>query len=128
MSSKITLPNMYVDIWRSDHASNGATLPAQPYLNHVEGHLTRIRDSQLMRLSASGLKGTYEFYTDISLDIRMGDIFKNFVVKANGRTWYEVTDTEMWRVTDVQNSSPGFLEYKDIVLDRIIAGGPAPLG
>lgn len=124
----MTLPNIYVDIWRSEHTTRGATLPATPYLTHVEGHLTRIRDSQLMRLSAAGLKGTYELYTDVDIDIRIGDVVKNFIRKSSGAVWYEVSDTETWIVTDVQNSSPGALEYKDIVIDRVIAGGPAPTG
>lgn len=126
--SRVTLPNMYVDFWRSEHLPNGVTLPPEPYLTHVEGHLTRIRDSELMRLSQSGLKGTYEFYTDITVDIRIGDTVKNFYRKDNGELWYEVTGTETWYVTDVQNSSPGALEYKDVVLERVVAGGPAPRG
>lgn len=126
--TKVNLPNMYVDVWRSQHEITGLTDVATPYLFALEGHLTRIHDSVLMRLSTSGLKGTYEFYCDIEVDIRIGDIFKNFVRHDTGDAWYEVTDTESWRVVDVTNSSPGFLEYKDIVLDRIVAGGPAPLG
>lgn len=120
----VLLWNVFVDILRAEIMPNGATDPAQPYLKKQKGHITRYKDSPFAVLSTSALKAEYEIYFDTDMDIQRGDIITNILRIATGRLWLPGSDTEQWRVIDVTNSSPGFLEYRDVVLGRYVYGGP----
>lgn len=124
----IALYNVYVDVLRSIYTVAGGSDVPQPYLSRVPGHLTRIKDSQLMVLPASALKAVYEIYTETGFDIREGDIITNIVRLDNGLKWFPSVDQETWRVVLATVSSPGFMEYRDITIERIVAGGPALAG
>jgi hypothetical protein len=120
----VLLWNVFVDIFRSENMANGATDPAQPHLRRQKGHITRYKDSPFSVLSTSALRAEYELYFDPDVDIQRGDVVTNIIRIATGRLWLPGSDTEQWRVIDVSNSSPGFLEYRDTVLGRYIYGGP----
>lgn len=125
----ILLPNIYFDTWRSTYtASRGTSVPL-PNLSSIEGHLTRKHDAELVIMSNSALQAQYEIYTVPSLDIRIGDVIKNIILKSTGRQWFIQTDSETWRVTKCTIAvAGGFLEYRDITIEREVGGGPAQIG
>lgn len=120
----IVLANVYVDIYRSSYSTSSGTDTAQPYLVKVEGHISRIQGAILKPVQAGGvLYSQYALGLDTSVDVQKGDIIKNIRRKDSGKLWFDNTDYQEWRVTDANNSSIGFLEYRDVELTRIVAGG-----
>lgn len=121
----VVLPNVQFDTLRSISNANG-TFAATPYAEKYTGHITRIKDSQVVvKPNMQGaLKAIYEIYVDTDVDIRMGDIVVNIVRLWTNIPWIDMSDQEVWRVLDANNSSPGFLEYRDVVVGRFIGSGP----
>lgn len=121
----IVIPNIQFDILRSIYNVNG-TNAATPFLENIVGHLTRIKDAQItVKPNMQGaLQAIYEIYTDTSVDIRKGDIVVNMYRIGTQILWFETTAQEVWRVIDANDSSPGFLEYRDCVIGRFVGSGP----
>jgi hypothetical protein len=120
----IILANVYFDVLRSSYTSTGGTSEPLPYLQRIEGHLTRIKDSMLMPMSTSAFKATYELYADPEIDIQLGDVVANIIRKDSEQPFFFGQSDEMYRVTDAVNSAPGFVEYRDVTIERIVGGGP----
>ena len=122
----ILLPNIYFDVWRSTYSPTTGTSVPEPYLHAIIGHLTRKHDAELVIMANSALQAQYEIYTEPSVDVRIGDVIQNIVRRDNGLAWFTQTDSETWRVTKCAVAlSSGFLEYRDITIEREVGGGPA---
>lgn len=120
----ILLANVYVDLYRSSYTAGGATDAPRPYMEHVEAHLTRIKDSPLMAMSSSVLTAQYELYFENGTDVQRGDQVANIIRKDNGRQFFPGRSDEIYMVTDATDSTPGFVEYRDVTVKRIVGGGP----
>jgi hypothetical protein len=122
----IVLPNVQFDLLRSVYSPSYGTGAATPYAENIVGHLTRIKDSQLVVAPSlnGALKAIYEVYVDTSVDIRKGDILINIMRLGTEIPFIDIQDQETWRVMDANNSSPGFLEYRDVVVGRFVGSGP----
>lgn len=83
-----------------------------------------MKDSPMTPMPNSALKAIYEVYVEPSTDIREGDIIKNIIRLDNNREWFPILGQETWRVLDANNSSPGFLEYRDVKIGRFVGAGP----
>lgn len=120
----ILLPNVFFDVLRSSYSTVSGTDVVEPYLKHIEGHITRIKDSPKVPSNAATLRAEYELYTDTIYDIERGDQIINIIRINTNKFWFVEGDNEFWTVMDSVNSSPGFLEYKDIIIGQYVAGGP----
>lgn len=120
----ILLANVYVDVLRSSYSAGGATDPARPHLQREEAHLTRIKDSPLMAMSSAVLTSKYELYFDSGTDVQKGDRVANIIRKDNLKPFFPGQSDETYMVTDATDATPGFVEYRDVTIQRIVAGGP----
>jgi hypothetical protein len=120
----IVLPNVYIDIYRSSYSSNSGTDTPTPYLTEIEAHLTRIQGAVLKPSPTGGmLYAQYQLVVDVTVDIQRADLVKNIRRKTDRTLWFAANDFQEWRVIDANNSSIGFLEYRDVELTRFVAGG-----
>jgi hypothetical protein len=120
----ILLPNVYFDTLRSSYSTSSGTDTVEPYLRRVVGHMSRVNDSPKIPGPASNIRAIYDLHTDVDVDIQRGDVLINICRIATGQAWVIQGDYEEWIILDYVNSSPGFLEYKDITVGWFLAGGP----
>lgn len=120
----VVLPNVYFDVWRARFSPARGTSVPTPHLSHIEGHLTRIRDSAPVALLSSALWAEYEIRAEWGIDIVKGDLIKNIIRKDTGELWYDTQADETWVVVNSVGSEPPFLMYQDITIKRYIHSGP----
>lgn len=120
----ILLPNVLIDVYRSSYSSNSGTDTPMPYLTEVDAHLARIQGA-VLKPSVNGgmLYAQYQLTVDIFVDIQRADLVKNIRRRTDATLWFNANDFQEWRVIDANNSSIGFLEYRDVELTRFVAGG-----
>jgi hypothetical protein len=65
---------------------------------------------------------------EFGADIVIGDIITNIRLITTGDVWVDDTGgIHTWRIIDPYDMSPGVMGYKNMIMERVIGGGPVPL-
>jgi hypothetical protein len=125
----ILLPNILFDVHRASFIVGKGTKAAIPYLYNQEGHLMTIASRHLRMSATSAVRIVYEMHVEFGADIVIGDIITNIRLISTGDVWVDDNskNIQTWRVIDPYDMSPGILAYKNIMMERVIGGGPAPI-
>lgn len=123
----IVSPNCTFDVYRAVFIVGKGTQPENIYLSGVVGHLQNIPGRHVRMSQNSAVNILYEMRVDYGQDIRFFDVLKNIEIDWTGMLIPAMVDgIQTWRVIDAYDTTPGPLAYRSLIIERVIAGGPAP--
>lgn len=121
-------PNCTFDVYRSIFITGKGTQNEQIYASGVIGHLQNIPGRHVRMSQNSAVNILYELRIDFGGDVTFFDIIKNIQLTWTGMLIPALTQgIQTWRVIDAYDTTPGPLAYRTLIIERVIAGGPAPL-
>lgn len=138
MPGIILLPNVLVDVSRSRYMQNtGQTGLPQPNMTSVMGNISSMTMADYALLANApepAMRSNYFLIVPSGTDITTGDAITRIMLMdgvtpwngagplAQGQVGYGGT---VWWVRFYQESSPGFLAYRALYLERLQTTGPA---
>lgn len=138
MNGLLLLPNVLVDVSRSRYNSNsGQTGLPQPTLSAITGNISPMTMADYATLSSApepALRANYFLMVPTGTDIITGDAITKITLLDGVTPWSgagPLTPGQIgyggvvWWVRFYQESSPGFLAYRCVYLERMQATGPA---
>lgn len=120
--------NVLVNTARARHNSTHGTGAPIPYLEQVPGFIYVITINDYHSLPQAALQSEYRLKVDKGTDINTGDIITDIFYPNGVTPWLGynfTTEQEYLAVSLALDTSPGFLECREIYIQRNTIGGPS---